>query len=86
MHAKHHLKTGQLQQLNPDWSDRSTPLVRPVTSTSQTGAHQSPEMARNHLKTFYMHPTSHFKLKLLPLLAMHESSQKCKTFNLELLK
>jgi hypothetical protein len=33
-----------------------------------------------------MHPASHFKLKLSPLLAMHESSQKCKTFNLELLK
>jgi hypothetical protein len=26
--------------------------VRLVTSTGQTGAHQSPEMARNHLKTF----------------------------------
>jgi hypothetical protein len=67
MHAKHSLKTGQLQQLSPDRSDRSTPPVRPVcnkwtgpalwparpvTSTGQTGAHQSPETARNHLKTF----------------------------------
>jgi hypothetical protein len=26
--------------------------VRPVTTTGQTGAQQSPEMARNHLKTF----------------------------------
>jgi hypothetical protein len=58
------LETWQLQQLSPD---RSTPPVRPVcnmwtgpalwpvrplTSTGQTGAHQSPEMARNHLKTF----------------------------------
>jgi hypothetical protein len=82
LHAKHHLKTGQLQQFSPNRSDRSTPLVRlvcnmwtgpalwpvkPVTSTGQTGAHQSPEMARNHLKTFWMHPASHFKLKLLPL-------------------
>jgi hypothetical protein len=33
-----------------------------------------------------MRPACHFKLKLLPLLAMHESSQKCKIFNLELLK
>jgi hypothetical protein len=59
MHANH-LKTGKLQQL------QLTP-VRPVTTTGQTGAqhvhrtstltgqtgaHQSPEMARNHLKTF----------------------------------
>jgi hypothetical protein len=43
-----------------------TPII-PVTSISQTGAQQSPEMARNHLKTFYMCPASHFKLKLLPL-------------------
>jgi hypothetical protein len=57
-----------------------------VISTGQTGAQQSPEMARNNLKTFYMRPASHFKLKLPPLLAMHESSQKYKVFNLELLK
>jgi hypothetical protein len=59
MHANH-LKTGQLQQL------QLTP-VRPViitdptgaqhvhrtsTLTGQTGAHQSPEMARYHVKTF----------------------------------
>jgi hypothetical protein len=44
MHANH-LKIGQLQQL------QLTP-VRPVTTTGQTDAHQSPEMARNHLKTF----------------------------------
>jgi hypothetical protein len=30
----------------------STLTSRPVTSTGQTGAQQSPEMARNHLKTF----------------------------------
>jgi hypothetical protein len=61
------LETGQLQQLTSHRSDRSPPPVRPVlnmctgpalwpvrpvTSTGQTGAHQSPEMARNHLKTF----------------------------------
>jgi hypothetical protein len=61
------LETGQLQQLSPDRSDRSTPSVRPlcnmciepaltpvrpVTLTGQIGAQQSPEMARNHLKTF----------------------------------
>jgi hypothetical protein len=28
------------------------PALRPVTPTGQTGAQQSPEMARNHLKTF----------------------------------
>jgi hypothetical protein len=65
--AKHHLKAGQLQQLSSHRSDRSIPPVkpvcnmctgpalwpvRPVTSTGQTGAHQSLEMARNHLKTF----------------------------------
>jgi hypothetical protein len=59
MHANH-LKTGQLQQLQ-------LTTVRPVTTTGQTGAQhvhristltgqtdaqQSPEMARNHLKTF----------------------------------
>jgi hypothetical protein len=59
MHANQ-LKTGQLQQ------HQLTP-VRPVittgqtgaqhvhrtsTHTCQTGAQQSPEMARNHLKTF----------------------------------
>jgi hypothetical protein len=33
-----------------------------------------------------MHPARHFKLNFSPLLAMHESIQKCKTFNLELLK
>jgi hypothetical protein len=37
MHAEHHLKTGQLQQLSPDRSDRSTAPVRPINSTSQTG-------------------------------------------------
>jgi hypothetical protein len=67
MHANHLKKTEQLHQLNPDQSDRSTPPVRPVcnmwtglalwpvrpvTSTSQTDAQQSSEMARNHLKTF----------------------------------
>jgi hypothetical protein len=59
MHANQ-LKTGQLQQL------QLTP-VRPVMTTGQTGAQQSPEMARNHLKTFLMRPACHFKLKFLPL-------------------
>jgi hypothetical protein len=67
MHANHHLKTEQLHQLSSHRSDRSPPPVRPVpniwtgsalwpvrpvTSAGQTGAHQSPKMARNHLKTF----------------------------------
>jgi hypothetical protein len=44
MHANQ-LKTAHLQQL------QLTP-VRPVLLTGQTGVQQSPEMARNHLKTF----------------------------------
>jgi hypothetical protein len=67
MHAKHHMKIEQLHQLISHRSDRSPPPVRPVpnmctrpalwpvrpvTSTGQTGAHKSPEMARNHLETF----------------------------------
>jgi hypothetical protein len=67
MHANQLRKIEQLHQLSSDQSDRSPPPVRPVTTIGQTGAHQSPEMARNHLKTFKMHPASHFKLKLLPL-------------------
>jgi hypothetical protein len=60
-------KQGSCNKFSSHWSDRSPPLVRPVlnmctvpalwpvrpvTSTGQTGAQQSPEMARNHLKTF----------------------------------
>jgi hypothetical protein len=67
MHANHLKKIEQLHQLSSDRSDRSPPPVRPVlnmctgpalwpvrlvTSTGQTGAHQSPELTRNHLKTF----------------------------------
>jgi hypothetical protein len=63
MHAEHHLKTEQLHQLSSDRSDRSPPPVRPVLNkwtgsalwpvrpVTSTGAHQSPEMARNRLKT-----------------------------------
>jgi hypothetical protein len=43
----------------------STRLVRLVTSTGQTGAQQSPEMAQNHLKTLYMHSVAQNMLKLL---------------------
>jgi hypothetical protein len=67
MHANHLKKTEQLHQLSSDRFDRSPPPVRPVlnmrtrlalwpvrleTTTGQTGVQQSPEMARNHLKTF----------------------------------
>jgi hypothetical protein len=67
MHANHLKKIEQLHQLRSDWLDQSTspvrPVcnmwtgpalwpVRPVTANGQTGAQQSPEMARNHLKTF----------------------------------
>jgi hypothetical protein len=67
MHAKHLKKSEQLHQLSSHRSDQSPPPVRPVlnmcigptlwpvrlvTSTGQTGAQQSPKMARNHLKTF----------------------------------
>jgi hypothetical protein len=45
MHAKHHLKQGSCNN-SALWP------VRPVTSTGQTGVQQSPEMARNHLRTF----------------------------------
>jgi hypothetical protein len=40
---------------------------RASTLTGQTGVQQSLEMARNHLKTFLMHPVARNKLKLLPL-------------------
>jgi hypothetical protein len=60
-------KQGSCNNLNSHRSDRSSPPVRPVpnmctgpalipvipvTPSCQTGAQQSPEMARNHLKTF----------------------------------
>jgi hypothetical protein len=59
-------KQGSCSNFGSHRSDRSSPLVRPVpkmctgsaltpvrpvTSTGQSGAQQSPEMARNHLKT-----------------------------------
>jgi hypothetical protein len=101
MHANHLMRTEQLHQLSSDRSDRSTPpvkpvlnmctrpalwLIRPVTTTGQTGDILSPVMAQYHMKTFQMHSVAHNMLKLLPLLTMHESSQKCKKCNLELLK
>jgi hypothetical protein len=61
------MKTEQLHTPSSDPSHLSTPLVRlvcnmwtgpalwpvrMVTSTGQTDVQQSPEMARNHLKTF----------------------------------
>jgi hypothetical protein len=60
-------KQGSCKNFSSHRSDRSPPPVRPVTNictgpalwpvrpvtaTNQTGAHQCPEMARNHLKTF----------------------------------
>jgi hypothetical protein len=60
-------KQGSCNNFSSHRSDRSPPPVRPVpnmcteralwpvrpvTSTGQTGAQQSPKMARNHLKTF----------------------------------
>jgi hypothetical protein len=38
-----------------------------MTSTDETDDTQSPEMARNDMKTFYMHLVSQNMLKLLPL-------------------
>jgi hypothetical protein len=99
-----HLKTGQLQQLQ-------LAPVRPVTTTSQTGAQhvhrtstlagqtsdldrsdrctpeprngsKPPENLLNASSKPFQAQTSNFS----PLLAMHESSQKCKKCNLELLK
>jgi hypothetical protein len=74
MHAKRHLRqdncnnsalTGQTVTVTGQTDAQH--VHRTSTLTGQTGAHQSPEMARNHLKTFEMHPASHFKLKLPPL-------------------
>jgi hypothetical protein len=60
-------KQGSCSNFSSHRSDRSSPPVRPVPKmctgsaltpvrpvllTGQTGAQQSPEMARNHLKTF----------------------------------
>jgi hypothetical protein len=60
-------KQGSCSNFSSHRSDRSSPTVRPVPNmctgpaltpvrpvlfTGQTGAQQSPEMARNHLKTF----------------------------------
>jgi hypothetical protein len=57
MHAKHHLKHGSCNNSaltsqtghhhRSDWCP-----TYEQGQTGQTGAHQSPEMARNHLKTF----------------------------------
>jgi hypothetical protein len=101
MHAIH-LKTGQLQQL------QLTP-VRPVTTTSRTGAQhvhrtstltgQTGDLDRSDRCTPEPRNASKPPENLLnasskpfqaqtspPLLAMQESSQKCNTFNQELLK
>jgi hypothetical protein len=101
MHANQ-LKTGQLQQLQ-------LTLVRPVTTTGQTGAQhvhrtstltdQTGDLDRSDRCTLEPINGSKPPESLLnasskpfqaqtspPLLAMHESSQKCKIFNLELLK
>jgi hypothetical protein len=101
MHANHLMKTEQLHQLSSDRSDRSPPPVRlvlniwtgpalwpvrSVTTTGQTGDTQSPEMVRNHPKTFQMHSIAQTCSNFSPLLTIHEWSQKCKKCNLELPK
>jgi hypothetical protein len=89
-----------LNQCHSPWTNAWKPLdenraaaigptllpVRPVTTTRQTDDTQSPEMARNHLKTFQMHSVAENKLYPPPLLTTHESSPKCKKCNLKLLK
>jgi hypothetical protein len=62
-------QTSTTGQTGAQHVNRTSPL------TGQTGDTQSPEMARNHMKTFQMHSMGQNKLKLLPLLTMHESSQ-----------
>jgi hypothetical protein len=101
MHANHSMKTEQLHQLNSDRSDQSTPPVRtvcnmwigpalwpvrPVTSTDQTGVQQSLELAQNPWKSSKLIQQVISSSNFSPLLTLHESSKKCKTFNLKLLK
>jgi hypothetical protein len=79
MHANQ-LKIGQLQQLqHSHWSDRWPLPVRPVHNKAQKWL----ETTWNPSKCVQQAISSS---NFSPLLAMHESSQKCKTLNLELLK
>jgi hypothetical protein len=59
---------------------------KPNKGKEQDHLKKSPEMARNHLKPSECIQQAISSPNFSPLLAMHESSQKCKTFNLELLK
>jgi hypothetical protein len=101
MHAKHHLKrgscnnsavTGQTGQhprsdrcaaceqgQHSDWSDRWPRLVRPVHTRAQKWLETTWKPSKCIQQTI---SSSNFS----PLLAMQESSQKCKTFDLEVLK
>jgi hypothetical protein len=100
MHANH-LKTGQLQQLpltpvKPVTTTGQTGVQhvhRTSTHTGQTGdldrSDRWPTEPRNGSKPPENHlnaSSKPFQAQTPPLLAMHESSKKCKTFNLELLK
>jgi hypothetical protein len=101
MHAKHHLKqgscnnsalTGQTgqhhrsdrcatceQDQHSNWSDRWPRPVRPVHTRAQKWLESTWKPSKCIQQAI---STSNFSL----LLTMHESSQKCKTFHLELLK
>jgi hypothetical protein len=101
MHAKHHLKqdscnnsalTGQTghhhrsnrcstcaQDQHSDRSDRWPRLVRPVHTRAQKWLETTWKPSKCNQQAI---SSSNFSA----LLAMHESSQKCKTFILELLK
>jgi hypothetical protein len=86
MHARHHLKTGQLQQLSPDRSDRcgtceqnqhSDQLdwwprpVKPVHTRAQKWLETTWKPSKCIQQAI---SSSNFS----PLLAMHESSQNAK--------
>jgi hypothetical protein len=94
-------KQGSCSNFSSQRSDRSSPPVRPVpnmctgpaltpvrpvTLTGQTGAQQSPEMVQTTWKPCKCVQQAISSSNFSPLMAMHESSQKCKIFNLELLK
>jgi hypothetical protein len=101
MHARHHLKqgscnnsalTGQTgqhhrsdrcatceQNQHSHWSDRWPWPVSPVHNRAQKWLETTWKPSKYVQQAI---SSSNFS----PLLAMHESSQKCKTFNLELLK
>jgi hypothetical protein len=93
MHAKHHLKqgscnhsalTGQTShhhRLDRCWTcarDQHSDRVRPVHTRAQKWLETTWKLSKCIQQAI---SRSNFS----PLLAMHESSQKCKTFNLELL-